>query len=210
MAHPLLVRDEAKKRLGQAVQAVETRSCAEIVIAVQPRSDRWLGVDGGVGLAVAYLALLYTLFAPHVFGLGWIALIVPASFAVGFAMSRALTGLRMWLAGSERVRAAVLTGARARFTELRISATRERSGVLVYVSLAERCVAVVPDVGVIARVPEKEWAAAAARIEDTIASHGVGEPGLAALCSAVEALGPVLEPTMPRRHDDTNELEDVA
>lgn len=207
--HPF-VREESKKRLGKAVQAVESRSCAEIVIAVQPRSASWAGVDGAVGLAVAYAALLYALFAPQEFGLLWIALMIPAGFGAGYALSRAVPGLRLGLAGQTRVDTAVLHGARARFTELRVSATRERSGILVYVSLAERKAVVIPDVGVLARVPEDEWTKAVASIQDTIASNGVKEPGLDALCKAVEALGDVLEKPMPVRDDDINELEDVA
>ncbi len=210
MARHLFVHDEAKKRLGKAVKAVESRSSAEIVVAVQPWSSRWIGVDGGVGLVVAYLALLYTLFAPQVFGLVWIALIIPTGFGLGFAMSRALPGLRMGLAGAARAEAAVRKGANARFTELGVSITRGRTGMLVYVSLAERRAAVVSDVGVRTQVPKDELAAAVTRIEQAITTHGLQEAGLEALCKAVQALGPVLEGPLPRAEDDIDELEDVA
>ncbi|MCX4240598.1 hypothetical protein [Paraliomyxa miuraensis] len=210
MGRSPFVRDEAKQRLREAVQSVEARSSAEIVVAVQPWSASWSAVDGSFGAALAYVTLLYTLFAPEEFGLTWIALMVPAAFVVGLVLCRALPGLRMRLAGRGRVRRAVEQGARARFVELGVSATRERSGVLVYVSIAERVCVVVPDVGVVARVPKDAWAKAAARVQDAVAMHGVSEAGLAALCEAVQALAEVLEPPMPRREDDTNELEDVA
>ncbi|MCA9706994.1 MAG: hypothetical protein KDK70_14165, partial [Myxococcales bacterium] len=155
-------------------------------------------------------ALLYTLYAPQIFGLLWIALIVPAAFGVGMLLARLLPGLRRALARPGRMQAAVAQGARACFVELSVSATRERSGILVYVSLAERGCVVVPDAGVRARVPEKDWAEAAARIEATVTTHGLGEAGLAALCTAVAALGDVLEEPMPRAEDDIDELEDVA
>lgn len=163
-----------------------------------------------MGAVVAYLALLYTLYAPQIFGLLWIALMVPAAFGVGFFLSRLLPPLRMALAGATGVGAAVRQGARACFMELGVSATRERSGILVYVSLAERRCVVVPDVGVLAHVPESDWNRAVNAIESTVSTHGIGAPGLAALCTAVEALGDVLEAPMPRREDDINELEDVA
>jgi putative membrane protein len=210
VARSPFVRDEGKRRLGSAVKAVEARSSAEIVVAVQPWSAGWAAVDCGMGAAVAYLALLYTLFAPQEFGLVWIALIVPTAFGVGFMLARVLPGLRMRLAGAGRVRRVVEQAARARFVELGVAATRERSGVLVYISLAERACAVVPDVGVRARVPEPEWARAVARLQDAIAVHGVGEPGLAAMAEAVQAVGEVLESHLPRAADDVDELEDVA
>lgn len=210
MARSPFVRDEGKQRLGAAVKAVEARSCAEIVVAVQPWSASWAGVDCGMGAAVAYLALLYTLFAPQEFGLVWIALIVPAAFGVGFVLARVVPGLRMRLAGAGRVRRAVEQAARARFVELGVAATRERSGLLVYISLVERACAVVPDAGVRARVPEPEWAPAVARLHDAIAAHGVGEAGLTAMAAAVEALGDVLARHLPAAADDVDELEDVA
>lgn len=210
MARALFSRDDAKRRLKEAVQAVESRSCAEVVISVRPWSASWLGVDALVGAALAYLLLLYMLFAPQVFGLLWMALIVPAGFAAGVYLARAVPGLRMRLAGEAGVRAAVEQGARARFVELGVFATRERSGILVYVSLSERRCMVVPDVGVRARVDEKEWSKAASRIEDAVNANGVGEEGLTELCKAVEGLGDVLEEPMPRAEDDENELEDVA
>ncbi|MCA9656157.1 MAG: hypothetical protein KC501_40005 [Myxococcales bacterium] len=210
MARPPFSRDEAKQRLRKAVEAVESRSCAEVVISVRPWSTSWAGIDAAVGAGLAYLVLLYMLFAEQIFGLLWIALIVPVGFGVGAFTSRSLPGLRMALAGARRARAAAEQGARARFVELGVMGTRERSGVLVYVSLTERQCVVVADVGVLARVPEGEWSKAVASVEGSVASHGVGEPGLSALCQAVEALGDVLEGPMPRGEDDVNELEDVA
>ena len=105
---------------------------------------------------------------------------------------------------------AVLDCARARFVDIGVSATRERSGVLVMVSLSERRCAVVADLGVISRVPKAEWTAAVARVDATISEHGVDEAGLDALCAAVVSLGDTLEEPMPRGEDDINELEDVA
>lgn len=210
MGRSPFVREAGKERLRQAVAAVEARSSAEIVLAVQPWSASWAAVDCALGAVVAYVVLLYTLFAPQEFGLSWIALMVPVGFIAGSFLSRALPGLRMRLAGMPRVRRMVEQGARARFVELGVSATRERSGVLVYVSLVERTCVAVPDVGVLARVPKDAWAQAVARLQDAVALHGVGEAGLAALCEAIRALGDVLEGPMPRRDDDTNELEDVA
>lgn len=202
--------DVGKQRLGAAVKAVEARTCAEVVVAVQPWSASWAWVDCAVGAVLGEAALLYTLFAPQEFGLVWIALIVPAAFALGFVLARALPGLRMRLAGPERVRAAVEQAARARFVELGVANTRARTGVLVYFSLVERAAAVVSDVGVKARVSEAAWTKAVARIQDSVAIHGVREAGLTAASEAVQALAEVLEAPLPRAADDENELEDVA
>lgn len=210
MARSPFVLDVGKQELRAAVKAVEARTCAEIVVAVEPWSASWAAVDCAVGAALAYAVLLYTLFAPQEFGLGWIALMVPAAFGVGFVLSQVVPGLRMRLAGRARVRRAVERAARARFVELRVTETRSRTGVLVFVSLAERTCVVVPDAGVKALVPADAWARAAGRVEQAVVAHGVGEAGLSATSEAVKALAEVLEGPLPRAEDDTNELEDVA
>lgn len=210
MARSPFVLDVGKQRLRAAVKAVEARTCAEVVVAVQPWSASWTAVDCAVGAVMGEAALLYTLFAPQEFGLVWIALIVPAAFAVGFVLARALPGLRMRLAGPGRVRKAVEQAARARFVELGVANTRGRTGVLVYFSLVEGMAAVVADAGVKARVDEGAWTKAVARVQDAVALHGVRQAGLAAAGEAVEALAEVLEGPLPRAADDVNELEDVA
>lgn len=210
VARSPFVLDVGRQRLGAAVKAVEARTSAEIVVAVQPWSASWAAVDCAVGAVLGEAALLYTLFAPQVFGLVWIALIVPAAFGLGFVLSRALPRLRMRLAGRARVRKAVEQGARARFVELGVANTRGRTGVLVCFSLTELACAVVADAGVKAQVDERAWAEAVARIQASIATHGAGEAGLAAACEAVQALAEVLEGPLPRADDDVNELEDVA
>lgn len=210
MARSPFVLDAGKQRLRAAVKTLEARTSAEIVVAVQPWSASWAAVDCAVGAVMGEAALLYTLFAPQEFGLVWIALIVPAAFALGFMLSRALPGLRMRLAGPGSVRKAVELAARSRFVELGVANTRGRTGVLVYFSLVERMAAVVIDVGVKARVDEGAWTKAVARIQDAVAIHGVREAGLVATSEAVEALAEVLEGPLPRAADDVNELEDVA
>lgn len=210
MAQHLFVREETKKRLKEAVEAVEARSSAEVVIAVRPRSANWLWVDLLVGVVLGNLGLLYMLFAPQVFGLIWIALIVPTLTLAGVFITRVVRPLRFALAGGQRLDAAVRDGARARFVELNVAATRERTGMLVYLSLQERRCVVVADVGVIGRLTPKKYEPLAAGIEATIAEHGMGPQGLDALCNAVAGLADHFEEPLPRREDDTNELEDVA
>jgi putative membrane protein len=114
------------------------------------------------------------------------------------------------VAGRRDVEEAVSTAARSAFVELAVSHTRDRSGVLVYVSLLERRIRVIADVGVKTSMPLAEWKSAAAALEGILQQHDDDAAALEALAEAVESLGPTLAPHLPRRPDDTNELEDVA
>ncbi|MEM6995214.1 MAG: hypothetical protein AAF721_32175 [Myxococcota bacterium] len=200
--------EEGRARFGRAVATVEACSCAEVVVAVRPRSAPYGARVWASGAALGYGALLFTLFAPPIVGPGWIALIVAASCGLGVGLASIGPVLRA-LIGTSLPDAAVASAARATFVELRVDATRERSGILIYVSLLEQRASVVADVGVLARVDPDVWAGAQRRLETSVAS-GVDEPGRQRFIEAIEALGPILQGPLPRAEDDTDELEDVA
>ena len=97
---------------------------------------------------------------------------------------------------------------RRRATELfRIGAesrTRAATGVLLYLSLAERRAEIVAERGIHARVAPEEWGQAMAALVRELRAGRPGE-GMAA---AVERIGAVLAEHFPRSADDTNELPD--
>ncbi|MFD1354780.1 TPM domain-containing protein, partial [Methylorubrum suomiense] len=89
----------------------------------------------------------------------------------------------------ERARAA----ARHEFLAHGLPATRGRTGVLIYVALAERYAEIVADSAVRARIPDGEWRVV---LGDLLAAAGRGELG-PGLVVAVERVGGVLEAAFP-------------
>ncbi len=85
----------------------------------------------------------------------------------------------------------------------RIHATTGRTGILIYVSLFERAVEVVPDVGVDPRKLGADFGAAVLEIASAVRGDGLSqlERGLA-------QLGTPLSRGLPRAADDVNELPD--
>jgi putative membrane protein len=195
---------DAKKALTAAIQQIEARSSAEVVIVVRRRSAPAWGA-ALVALAVAALATLAVeLFAPWTFDLIWI-LIDPV--LVGAAC--AVAALRVpWLARHLSLRRAqrrsAEVAARVAFFDKGIRRTRDRTGILVYVSLVEREAVVLADDGVMRAVPPEEWAKALETLAATVGEGATAE----SLASHIAALGDVLEPALPRRADDVNELPD--
>jgi putative membrane protein len=202
MARPFLT-DRTKEALLTASRAVEARSAAEVVVAVRDRSGSYLHADLTAAIVAANLVLFFQLFSPWEFSLVLIQ-IAPtgAGLLVGLATSinpwarRALTPRRM----RETM---VRTAARATFVEKGVGGTRERTGILVYVSVLERTAEVVADVGVSRAVPADSWAAATARVAEA-ARGGDG----VAVAAAVAALADILVTALPRAQDDVNELTD--
>jgi putative membrane protein len=208
--HPLST-EPARARLRKAVANVEGLSAAEIVIAVRPISDRYTDIDLAVGAVVAWIALVFTLFAEMEFDLDTIAILVPGLGVAAGVATRLIAPLRRALARSTRVEAAVDRAARACFVEKRVTYTRGRTGVLLYLSLFEQRIAIVADAGIdraLAAVHRGAWDAAASKLVALARTTGLRDPE--ALARAIEELAGPLERALPRSTDDLDELPDFA
>ena len=196
--------DGAKTALAQAVRAIETASRAELVVVVRARSAPYREAAFLGGLIAALLTLAFMLFSPWPFDLVWFMIDpVLVGVAAALAASRAPTLTRLLTSGRAR-RTAVRNAARLAFLDRGITATRERTGLLVYVSLLEGAAEVVPDLGILEAVDAAEWEAAIAGIHAAVAAGEDGE-GLAA---RLRSLGGALGEALPAGPSDVNELPD--
>jgi putative membrane protein len=82
--------------------------------------------------------------------------------------------------------------------------TRGRTGVLLYLSLAERRAEIVADKAIADQVEAGVWGEAMAALIDEVKA---GRPG-AGMAEAVARIGAVLAPILPPRQDNPNELPD--
>jgi uncharacterized membrane protein len=129
------------------------------------------------------------------------------------AVERAIRAAEQRTSGEIRVAIArswfwgdVRAAAERAFRRMRMSATRARNGVLIFVAPRRRKVAVIGDVGIHAKVAPDFWAAVVARIT---ADCGRGDP-TAGLVAAVELLGNALALSFPIGPGDVNELTNTV
>jgi putative membrane protein len=120
----------------------------------------------------------------------------------GYGLSRMLPPLQLLALSETKRRGIVDQAGKAAFVDLGVSRTTGRTGVLVYVALLERIVAIVADAGV---TPEARSAAERARaaLEDAVKNLDIR-----AFSETLEALGKTFGETMTRSADDVNELPD--
>lgn len=90
------------------------------------------------------------------------------------------------------------------FQELGMHRTKDRNGVLIYVSVAQRRAAVIGDAGIHERLPNGYWNETLGVILEQFKADRYVE----GLCMGVERLGEQLRAHFPRMHDDRNELAD--
>lgn len=197
--------DAAKAQAAETVQAIESRTAAEVVITVHATSGHYRHTDYLVGFLLSLAALVAMLFLPQEFSLELFVPGVVLSFLTGVLLMSLLPGLRRRFTRRALLEQNVRTAARAAFVELGISRTRGRTGILVFVSTFERRVEVVTDIGVDFAVLGAEWTQALAALSAAVTGSRAPAPFFQALLG----LTPLLERLLPRSEDDVNELPDA-
>jgi len=184
-----------------AVRDAERGTSGEIVPIVVERSDSYADVRLGAAALVSIASgglLAWLLPLGH-----WL---VPTQFGV-FALLCGAFGWRPVLGAvapnplfSQRVHQA----ASVAFYDAGLVETRDRTGILIYVSLLERRVEVVADRGIHARVADGTWDEVVERVLAGIRA-GRADQGL---ISGIRRCGEILAASFPPRPDDANELPD--
>lgn len=217
-----MLTQQDRKRIAEAVAAAEARSAGEIVTIVTPQSDPYRDVALAWSISIAFLALAALELAPNfylglierVLGLWdheWtprqvlgIALTVAALKFLGMLLIMAWPPLRLALTPTPikaaRVHARALTcfriGAEGR--------TTGRTGILIYLSLAEHRAEIIADEAIASKVAPEVWGDAMHALLGPIRAGQVGE----GMIAAIGKVGAVLAEHLPRADDDENELPD--
>ena len=194
-----------------AVLDVESRSPGEVVPYAVTRSDpyaeaAWIAATLGALLAGLAAAFAHgPLDAWLAESAAWLALPPALGAAAGYLLGAAWPGLRLRLVHADVIEHRVHQRAVAAFVEQETFRTRDRTGILVFVSLLERRVVVLADAGINARVAQSEWDAIVADVVDGMRRGQAG----AALAAAIQRAGDVLAAhRLARRPDDRDELAD--
>ena len=209
-------------RVSAAVAEAERSSDGEIVTIVAPRSDAYH--DVGLHYAVLGMVLVPVLWAlvpqstvDWALGrfLGWnetaarglLMTLLFVKLAAMFLIIRyalAYMPLRLALTpGGTKTRRV-----RRRAIELfRVAAenkTEGRTGILLYLSLAEHRAEIVADAAIHSKVEPDVWGEAMAVLIENVKAGRAGE----GMALAVEKIGAVLAEHLPPHHDNPNELSD--
>jgi putative membrane protein len=191
----------ARDAIENAVQAAERRTSGEIVPVVVDRSHDYAGVRAAAAALLAFAAGLVVLeFAPS--PALWLP---PVQFAV-FIAGYWLAGRRLLLGPlvpARRATGFVDRAAKLAFVEHGLVETRDRTGILIYVSLLEHRVEVLADRGIDRHVEDGTWDEVVRLILDGVRKRRAEE----GLCKAIERCGTILAAQFPPRPDDDDELE---
>lgn len=199
-------------RVREAVAEAETQTAGEIVPVVVTQSDDydvsvWRGASVLAVLALG-LVLLFVQFYEG-WGFGWVytswgvVLIALIAGTVGAGLVAAIPALKRWLAGPDRLDRMVHHRAMRAFVENEVFNTRDRTGILLFVSLLEHRIEVLGDAGINEKVDPEDWVEIVRRIRRGIKNDNLTE----GMVDAIGMCGDLLERSgVEIRPDDEDEL----
>jgi putative membrane protein len=193
---------EDRDRITAAIRVVEARTRGEIVCVLAEQS-----VDSAAlpivlaalaALAAPWLLVVFTVL-PVLAILSWQIVVF---LALAFLLS--LPRVRVALIPRRARRAMAFRVATEQFFTRSVSRKRDRSGILIFVSLAEHYARIIADDGIAARVPQSHWQGAV----DTLIAHAREGRVADGFIAAIERCEAVLAEHFPRTDDSPNELPD--
>ncbi|MBA3462269.1 MAG: hypothetical protein H0T46_20070 [Deltaproteobacteria bacterium] len=193
---------EARAAFKQSIEAIETASGVEIVIAMRRKSAGYLHANLIVGIVATFVGLGAMLYSAHPFGL--VAILVDP-FVVGALAAAAvhvLPGVKRMLTPPSVRRRYVTLAAHATFVERGVHNTLDRGGLLVYISWLEQQIALVADSNLARSITPEVIAAAERELNAAMPRGGV------AVAKALESWKSQFSVAVPRRAEDLNELPD--
>jgi len=200
-----------RERIRVAVADAERRTSGEIVPYVVEQSDayevaEWRGgALAGIATAMLFAALheLTSLWLPLNFA--GLVLVTIVAFVAAMLLVRFLAPLKRLLAGSTEMNHRVSQRAAEAFIAEEVFKTRDRTGILLFISLLEHRVLVVGDSGINAKVEKQDWDDVVATVIEGVKAGAAAE----GLIKAIGMCGELLQRQGVRRSaDDTDELSD--
>lgn len=207
-----LLAELDEERVADAVAEAEERTAGEIVPVVIPQSGTYEVAAWRGASALALLAMAATLLVVRFYtgwGLGWlfatwgVVLVTLGAGTVGALLGAYVPPVQRALVGADLLDETVHRRAMQAFVEEEVFDTRDRTGILLFVSLLEHRIEVLGDTGINQAVEPDDWADVVARIRTGIKNEALTN----GLVDAIGMCGRLLERKgVDVRPDDEDEL----
>ncbi|HKY71322.1 MAG TPA: TPM domain-containing protein [Nitrospira sp.] len=192
--------EQEKARISEAVRAAESHTNAEIVPMLVARSGLYRDAQHRTGLALALMVLTASLMGEGVWvswawqtvHAVWLLLATLVAYVVGSWIGAFAPVIRA-VTSTERLRHKVRLRAERAFAQHRLSRTRQRTAVLLMVSLLERHVYVLPDSGIGSGITATQWNEVVEAIVTRLKEHDV----TGGFCAGIERCGALLARACP-------------
>jgi putative membrane protein len=196
---------EEQEQIKLAVQRAEQQTNAEIVPMIVPRSGFYRDAQHWTGLVLALTVLtvlltLETLWLPwgwHASNAAWLVMATILAYTVGNRVGTLRPMIHLFTS-RERMQHKVRLRAEQGFARHAVSRTRERTGVLILVSVLERQIYVLPDRPLAQQVPLERWSQVVRVAVERLKRQDIA----GGLCEGIEQCGRLLADVCPARPGD--------
>lgn len=194
--------DAEKEKISEAIAAVETKTAGELAVMVVDKSDSYpeAGILAGISIG-GFLALLITdqLFADSLWY--FVPLYAVIGLLIGWG-ARIFPGLLRYFIPGSRLENQVREEAIMAFYEKGLYKTRDKTGVLFFISLFEHRVWILADKGIYTKINQETLQEYAGDIARGIKEKNAVE----ALIRQIKRVGEIVAEHFPIQPDDVNEL----
>ena len=193
---------EERERIANAIRSAEAKTSGEIVCVLARTSTHATALPVILAAAAA-LATPWLLMAFTAMTVQRILVIQVAVFLVLLLLLN-LPSLRVALMPRKMRRAIAHQKAMEQFISRGIAWNKDRAGILIFVSLAERYARIIADDEIAARVPQSAWQGAVDALVEHMRDGRVADGFIA----AIDACGNELARHFPQAAGNRNELPD--
>ena len=208
MKHHTLIGAEDHARIAEAIRKAETETSGEIYAVLARSSDDYFFAAGFVATCGILIASVIAAFLAHWYWfdirLPMFGLAVLAAFATAMLVLWFFPVIRMMLVPRRIGYKRAHLNALQQFLARNVHITEHRTGILLFVSMAEHYAEVIADAGIHARVEQDEWNAIVA----TLIHHASRAQVAEGFVLAIGQAGLLLEKHFPAGADNINELDD--
>ena len=191
-------------RLYDTIKDIEDNSLIEIVVLIKAQSGSYRDIPVWAGMIASFFVYTFFMFSPFEFDVYLIYAFTLLSFPLVYTIFTSLPELKSKFTTQSRKTRNVEINARAIFQKGGVRYTSERIGTLIYCSLLEKKVYVLPDRGAKNAVPEEEWEKIKASFQAIFEEADLPD----ALLTSLASCKPVFSEFIPPVENDINELPD--
>jgi len=216
------ISGEDREKVASAIAAAEAQSSGEIVAVATPISDAYHDVALHWALVPLFAVLAWAAWRPTalagwyngLFG-GWypdptqselltlLMILAALAFTIPLLILKWMP-LRLFLTPGATKHRRVRRRAIAIFQAAAAGRTTGKTGILIYLSLAERRAEIIADEAILNVTDDHTWGEAMHALLEQVREGKVGD----GICAAIERVGVVLSEHFPRSADDCNEIPD--
>lgn len=203
--------EKERDKITQTVHRAEQITSGEIVPMVVSHSSEYPAATIIGGFLLSFLCSLIG--TPYIGKALWLGsnnmLLFVGCFVVLFYPFYLLVGrlpdLKRFLLIKKEIRHEVEEHAITSFFQERLYETREKNGILIFISVFEHHVVILGDSGINEKIDPGSWE----KMVDHIITGIKNNRQCDAICEVIEEIGLILQSHFPIRDDDENELHDL-